>query len=155
VELIFHSQNGDHPFILELADTPAEQERGLMFRRSLGPNEGMLFSLSPTQEISFWMKNTLIPLDMIFVGRDSTIVKIATAKPLDETSIPSGEPVNMVIEIRGGRAAELGIRPGDSVSPPPLCCKPMVNERSPAPAGVNHGGPPMNSPPPLPTERGR
>jgi len=95
-----------------------------MFRRSLPPNEGMLFPFAPPQRVSFWMRNTLIPLDMIFVRRDGTIARIATAKPLDETSVPSGEPISMVIEIRGGRAAELGIRAGDRVNPPPPCCKP-------------------------------
>jgi len=95
-----------------------------MFRRSLPPNEGMLFPFAPPQRVSFWMRNTLIPLDMIFVRRDGTIARIATAKPLDETSVPSGEPISMVIEIRGGRAAELGIRAGDRVNPPTPCCKP-------------------------------
>ena len=95
-----------------------------MFRRSLAPNEGMLFSYAPPQPVAFWMKNTLIPLDMIFVRQEGTIARIATARPLDETTVPSGEPVSMVVEIRGGRAAELGIKEGDRVSPPPLCCKP-------------------------------
>jgi uncharacterized protein len=122
--MIIHSASGDHAFVLELAGTPAEQERGLMFRRSLGPNEGMLFPYSPPQPVGFWMKNTMIPLDMIFVRQDGTIARIATAKPLDETTVSSGEPVSMVIEIGGGRAAELGIKEGDTVSPPPLCCKP-------------------------------
>jgi uncharacterized membrane protein (UPF0127 family) len=69
------------------------------------------------------MKNTLIPLDMIFVRQDGTIARIATARPLDETPVPSGEPITMVLEIRGGRAGELGIKEGDRVSPPPMCCK--------------------------------
>jgi hypothetical protein len=124
VDMIIHSSNGDHAFVLEMAGTPEQQERGLMFRRSLAPNEGMLFPYAPPQNVSFWMKNTLIPLDMIFVRPDGKIGRIATAKPLDETPVPSGGPITMVIEIRGGRAAELGIREGDSVSPPPLCCKP-------------------------------
>jgi uncharacterized membrane protein (UPF0127 family) len=70
------------------------------------------------------MKDTLIPLDIIFVRPDGTIARITNAKPLDETSLPSGEPVSMVLEIAGGRAAELGIREGDPVGPAPLCCKP-------------------------------
>jgi uncharacterized membrane protein (UPF0127 family) len=123
VELIIHSANGDHRFLLDMAETPAQQERGLMYRRSLGPNEGMLFPYSPPRQVAFWMKNTFIPLDLIFVRPDGKIARITTARPLDETPLPSGEPVAMVIEINGGRAAELGIRPGDSVSPPPLCCK--------------------------------
>lgn len=87
-----------------------------MFRRSLEPNGGMLFPYAPTQVVGFWMKNTLIPLDMIFVREDGTIARIVTAKPLDETTISSGEPVAEVIEIRGGRAAELGIKEGDVAS---------------------------------------
>jgi uncharacterized membrane protein (UPF0127 family) len=121
--IIIHSATGDHTFIVEKAGTPVEQERGLMFRRSLGANQGMIFPYGPPQQVSFWMKNTLIPLDMIFVRPDYTIARIATAKPLDESPVPSGEPVIMVIEIPGGRAAELGIRAGDSVVPPPPCCK--------------------------------
>jgi uncharacterized protein len=117
--IVIHSANGDHAFDVQDAATPAEQERGLMFRRSLRPNEGMIFPYNPPQRVSFWMKNTLIPLDMIFVRPDYTIARIATAKPLDETGVPSGEPIVMVIEIAGGRAAELGIRPGDSVRAPP------------------------------------
>jgi uncharacterized membrane protein (UPF0127 family) len=122
--MIIHSASGDHAFVLELAGSPAEQERGLMFRRSLGPNEGMLFPYSPPQPVAFWMRNTMIPLDMIFVRQDGTIARIATAKPLDETPIQSGESVSMVVEIRGGRAAELGIHVGDKVNAPPPCCKP-------------------------------
>jgi len=84
-----------------------------MFIRSLGPDQGMIFPYSPPQNVAFWMKNTLIPLDMLFIRADGTIARIVTAKPLDETSIPSGEPVVAVLEIRGGRAGELGIREGD------------------------------------------
>ena len=84
-----------------------------MFYRSLAPNEGMIFPYDPPQDISFWMKNTLIPLDMLFIRGDGTIARIVTAKPLDETPIPAGEPVAAVLELRGGRAAELGIREGD------------------------------------------
>jgi uncharacterized membrane protein (UPF0127 family) len=124
VDMVIHSANGDHQFVLEMAGTPEQQERGLMFRHSLAPNAGMLFPYSPPQPVGFWMKNTLIPLDMIFVRPDGKIARIATAKPLDLTTVQSGEPISMVIEIAGGRAAELGIKEGDSVSPPPLCCKP-------------------------------
>ena len=118
-----HSANGKHHFTVELAQTPEQQERGLMFRRSLAPDRGMLFPYAPPQEVAFWMRNTLIPLDVIFVRANGTIARITTAKPLDETPVPSGEPVAMVLEIRGGRAAELGIREGDAVAPDPPCCK--------------------------------
>jgi hypothetical protein len=123
-DIIIRSANGEHAFTVEIAATPEEQERGLMFRRELGPNRGMIFPYAPPQVVGFWMRNTLIPLDMIFVRADGTIARIATAKPLDETVVSSGEPVVMVLEIRGGRAAELGIKEGDSVGPRPPCCKP-------------------------------
>ena len=110
--------------VLTGAATPEEQERGLMFRRSLRPDEGMIFPYAPPQEVGFWMRNTLIPLDIIYIRPDSTIARIVNAKPLDETSLPSGEPVSLVLEIAGGRAAELGIREGDVAAPRPPCCKP-------------------------------
>ncbi|HUP67014.1 MAG TPA: DUF192 domain-containing protein [Sphingomicrobium sp.] len=121
--LVIRSANGEHRFTVEVASTPEQQERGLMFRRSMAPDRGMIFPYAPPQVVGFWMRNTLIPLDMIFVRADGTIARIATAKPLDETSVSSGEPVTMVLEIRGGRAAELGIKEGDAVAPEPPCCK--------------------------------
>ena len=90
----------------------------MMYRRSVAPDRGMIFPYDPPQNVAFWMQNTLIPLDMIFIRADGRIARIATAKPLDLTSVPSGEPVAAVLEIRGGRAAQLGIRPGDRVQWP-------------------------------------
>ena len=89
-----------------------------MFRKSLAGDRGMIFPYDPPQDVSFWMENTLIPLDIIFVRSDGTIVRITKAKALDETPLPAGEPVAAVIEIRGGRAAELGIKEGDVASWP-------------------------------------
>ena len=89
-----------------------------MFVKSLQPDAGMIFPYDPPQEVAFWMKNTLIPLDMLFIRADGTIARIVTAKPLDETAIPGGEPIAAVLEIRGGRAAELGVKEGDTVSWP-------------------------------------
>ena len=86
-----------------------------MFYRSLGADQGMIFPYDPPQNVAFWMKNTLIPLDMVFIRADGTIARIVTAKPLDLSSVPAGEPVAAVLEIRGGRASELGIREGDKV----------------------------------------
>jgi len=116
VPLTVRSATGEHRFTVQVAATPEQQERGLMFVRSLGPDEGMIFPYSPAQDVAFWMRNTLIPLDMVFIRADGSIARIVTAKALDETPIPSGEPVAAVLEIRGGRAAELGIREGDVVS---------------------------------------
>jgi len=115
VPLTIHSANGEHRFTVQVAASFDEQEKGLMFRRSLPANDGMVFPYDPPQEVSFWMKNTLIPLDMIFIRPDGRIARITTARALDLTPVPSGEPISAVLEIRGGRAAELGIRAGDAV----------------------------------------
>lgn len=110
------SSGRTHRFVVEVARTPDEQAQGLMYRRSLGPNEGMIFPFPSPRPASFWMRDTLIPLDMIFVREDGTIARIAAnTVPLSEETVSSGEPVAAVLEIRGGRAAELGIRAGDRV----------------------------------------
>lgn len=116
VPLTIHSANGVHHFTVDLAATPEQQETGLMFVRNLGPDRGMIFPYDPPQEVAFWMHNTLIPLDMVFIRADGTIARIANAKALDDTPVPSGEPVAAVLEIAGGRAAQLGIAPGDKVN---------------------------------------
>jgi uncharacterized membrane protein (UPF0127 family) len=105
-----------HPFRVEIADTDATREEGLMFRKSLAPDAGMLFDFKTSQDVAFWMKNTLIPLDMLFIDQNGVVVSIKSeATPLSETPIPSGAPVLGVLEIRGGRAAELGVHVGDKV----------------------------------------
>jgi hypothetical protein len=116
--LTIHSGSAKHRFIVEVAKTFEEQQKGLMFRRSLAPDRGMIFPYRPAQNVAFWMKNTLIPLDIIFIRDDGHIARITTAKPLDETPLPSGEPVVAVLEIAGGRAAELHAKPGDKVDWP-------------------------------------
>ena len=116
--LTIDTNNGVHPFDVELAETFDQQQTGMMFRHSVPANTGMLFPYDPPQDVTFWMKNTLVPLDMIFIRANGTIARIATAKPLDLTGVPSGEPVVAVLEIRGGRAAELGIAAGDKVNWP-------------------------------------
>lgn len=105
-------------FTVQIAASIEQQEQGLMFYRSLGADQGMIFPYDPPRNVAFWMKNTLIPLDMIFIRANGTIARIATAKPLDLETVPAGEPVAAVLEIRGGRAAELGIREGDIVDWP-------------------------------------
>jgi uncharacterized protein len=113
VPLTIHSANGSHRFTVEIAQTPEQQETGMMFRRSVPKNHGMIFPYEPSQEVAFWMKNTLVPLDMLFIRSDGTIVRIVTAKPLSLDPVPSGEPIAAVLELRGGRSAELGISEGD------------------------------------------
>ena len=116
--LTIRSANGVHRFKVQVAATGDEQEQGLMFYRSLPANEGMIFPYDPPRDVAFWMKNTLIPLDMVFIRADGTIARIVTAKALDETPISPHERVAAVLEIRGGRAAELGIHEGDKVDWP-------------------------------------
>ena len=115
VPLTITSANGVHRFTVDVAATGEQQETGLMFVRHLAPDRGMIFPYDPPQPVAFWMHNTLIPLDMVFIRADGTIARIATAKPLDDTPVPSGEPIAAVLEIAGGRAAQLGIVPGDKV----------------------------------------
>ena len=85
------------------------------FFAKLHANRGMIFPLGQPRFASFWMHNTLIPLDIVFIRSDGTIARIATARPLDDTPVPSGEPVAAVLESAGGRAAQLGMSPGDRV----------------------------------------
>jgi uncharacterized membrane protein (UPF0127 family) len=118
VPLTIRSADGEHRFTVEVAATMAQQERGMMFRRSVPPDTGMIFPYDPPAAVTFWMKDTLVPLDIIFIRADGTIARISTAVPLSHDLVPSGEPIAVVLEIRGGRAAELGIREGDMVNWP-------------------------------------
>lgn len=115
MQIRIRSAGAVHRFTVEVARSPEEQRIGMMFRTSVPKDRGMLFPYDPPQPVAFWMRNTLIPLDMVFIRADGTIARIATATPLSDTPVPSGEPVAAVLEIRGGLAAELGIRPGDRV----------------------------------------
>ena len=106
-----------HAFRVEIARTDREQAMGLMFRKTMGADEGMIFPMDPPRPAAFWMRNTVIPLDIIFIGPDRRVLNIAAnAVPHDETPLPSAGPVSAVLELNGGRAAQLGIGPGDLVS---------------------------------------
>jgi uncharacterized membrane protein (UPF0127 family) len=106
-------------FEVELALNDAERARGLMFRDKLGPYDGMLFDFYQEAPVSFWMKNTLIPLDMVFIAGDGTIRHIhANAVPHSTDTVPSEFPVRAVLEINGGSAKLLGIKAGDKVKHP-------------------------------------
>ena len=113
--LTITSASGVHGFGVDVAATPEQQEMGLMFVKTLAPDRGMIFPYDPPQAVAFWMKNTLIPLDIIFIGADGRIARITNAKALDLTPLPSGVPVSGVLEIAAGRAAQLGIHEGDLV----------------------------------------
>lgn len=113
------NEAGSHEFQVEVAKTDREKEKGLMFRESVAPDAGMLFIYDEPQHVSMWMKNTLIPLDMLFIDREHKVVRIArNTTPRSLASIHSGQIVWAVLELRGGRAAELGIREGSRVTYP-------------------------------------
>jgi uncharacterized protein len=113
------TNNGVHSFSVEVMANDADRAKGLMFRRELPDGQGMLFDFDRDQDIAMWMKNTYIPLDMIFIRGDGTIRRIAeNTTPLSETTIPSGGPVRGVLEVIGGTARKFGIKPGDRVAHP-------------------------------------
>ena len=115
-KLVLHSSTGDHSFNVEVVDTPESRAKGLMFVQELADDAGMLFDFKEEREVSFWMRNTFIPLDMIFVGSDGVVKTIhVNARPHDVTSIPSEVPVQFVLEIPGGRSVEIGLEPGDTM----------------------------------------
>ena len=108
-----------HRFTVEVARSEAQQAQGLMNRQTLAPDRGMIFPYDPPVSASFWMKNTLIPLDIIFIRSDGTIARIeANTVPLSLDPVPAGEPVAAVLELAGGRSAELGITAGAKVAWP-------------------------------------
>ncbi|HLI11926.1 MAG TPA: DUF192 domain-containing protein [Alphaproteobacteria bacterium] len=108
-----------HHFTVEVANTPEARERGLMYRKSLAADAGMLFDFREPTPIAMWMKNTLIPLDMLFIDDHGRIVRVVErAVPLSLTPIPSGQPVLAVLEVASGTAARLGIKPGDRIESP-------------------------------------
>lgn len=117
VALSIRTSDATHAFIVEVAESGAEQAQGLMFRTRLAPDKGMIFPFPEDRVASFWMKNTVIPLDIIFIRRDGTIESIAANTiPYSLAPVRSNEPIATVLEIAAGRAAELGIGPGDSVT---------------------------------------
>lgn len=111
---VLHTAKGDFSFEVEIADDDPERAKGLMFRQSLAADAGMLFDFQTEQQASFWMQNTFIPLDLIFISADGTVQTIhVNARPHDTTTIPSVVPVRFVLEIAGGRSVEIGLLPGD------------------------------------------
>jgi len=115
-DLVIATAKGEQHFTVELANTDESRARGLMFRAGMAPDAGMLFDFGQEQLTSFWMKNTLIPLDMLFIRADGTILNIhQRAIPHDETGINSDGPVQAVLELNGGTVSRLGIKPGDKV----------------------------------------
>lgn len=117
IPLTVTSGNRKHAFRVEVAASGPEQSRGLMFRTELPPNEGMIFPYKSPQILGFWMKNTPLPLDIIFIDEDGRIINIAAeTTPYSLDSVYSTGPAMAVLELAGGRAAQLGIKPGDKVA---------------------------------------
>jgi uncharacterized membrane protein (UPF0127 family) len=113
------SGSARHAFEVEVMREDADRAQGLMYRRSLAADRGMLFDFVRVEPVSMWMKNTYISLDMVFIRPDGTIARIAAdTEPLSTRTISSGEPVNGVLEVAAGTAARLGIKPGDRVEHP-------------------------------------
>jgi hypothetical protein len=111
------SSSGVHAFSVEMATNDAERSRGLMFRKTLPEGQGMLFDFDHDQPVAFWMHNTFISLDMIFIRGDGRILRIAeNAEPQSDKLIPSGAPVRAVLEVIAGTAHKLGIAAGDHVT---------------------------------------
>jgi uncharacterized membrane protein (UPF0127 family) len=110
------TDKGAQTFQVEVADSAREREYGLMCRRAMAPDRGMLFVFREERPLSFWMRNTLIPLDIIYIGEDGRVVSISrNARPLSDAPLPSAGPARYVLELAGGRAAQIGLLPGDRV----------------------------------------
>lgn len=118
-EAVIETAEGKYAFQVEIADNPEARSMGLMFRRALGDRDGMLFFYPQEQFISMWMRNTYIPLDMIFIRSNGEIYRIEeNTQPFSEEIIASGERVLAVLEVKGGTAASLKLKPGDRVKHP-------------------------------------
>lgn len=114
--LTIATQGGARRFAVEVMRDDAGRSRGLMFRRHMAPDHGMLFDFERTEPVTMWMKNTYLPLDMVFIRADGTVARVAAdTEPLSTAIIPSNEPVLAVLELNAGTAARLGIKPGDRV----------------------------------------
>ncbi|RPF71074.1 DUF192 domain-containing protein [Aurantiacibacter spongiae] len=115
VPVTITANDEDHTIAAEVAATREAQSRGLMFRTELGPDEGMLFLYDQPRILSFWMRNTVLPLDLIFIDATRRVINIGHGEPYNETSITSNRPGIAVLELNAGRAAELGLEPGDTI----------------------------------------
>ncbi len=122
--LVFKTATGDHSFNIEVMVTNEERALGLMFRRSLPENDGMLFLYDPPQPAMMWMKNTIIPLDMVFISSDARVHRIEqNAEPFSTTLIPSDGDIVGVLELNAGEASKIGLKRGDKVIYPGLAKK--------------------------------
>jgi len=123
--LVLKTESGEHSYTVEVAKTNRERAKGLMFRRSLPDTSGMIFLYDPPQPVGMWMRNTYIPLDMIFIAADGTVRRVAAnTEPFSTDIIVSGGPVAAVLELNAGQAEKIGVKPGDLVVFPGLGTSP-------------------------------
>jgi uncharacterized protein len=121
VTLVLHTDTGPHSFNIEIAKTPSEKILGLMYRRSLPADAGMLFLYDRPQQVTFWMRNTYIPLDMVFIGADRRVQRIEShTEPFSLAAISSDGDVVSVLELNAGTADAIGLKVGDKVDYPVL-----------------------------------
>ncbi|TGP26431.1 MULTISPECIES: DUF192 domain-containing protein [unclassified Mesorhizobium] len=118
--LVAVTGSGKHSFSIEIADTSDEREAGLMFRKDMADDHGMLFVFETPGEVNFWMKNTPMPLDLVFVGQDGRIKAIKRGEPESEAIISPGQPVSFVLELKAGTAAREGLADGDVLRHPAI-----------------------------------
>ncbi len=116
IPLVLAAGGDAHKYTVEMARTTTEQARGLMLRKTMPRDHGMIFPLAVPREAAFWMEGTYLPLDIVFIGPDKTVRRIAAnAVPFSRAEIPSGGPVVAILELNAGEAARIGLRPGDKV----------------------------------------
>jgi uncharacterized membrane protein (UPF0127 family) len=118
--LVAETAAGKHSFTIEVADDMHERSRGLMYRETMADDHGMLFVFDQTQPVGFWMKDTPLPLDLVFIGADGRIRDILPGTPYSEATISPGEPVRFVLELKQGTAQRLGIAAGDFIRHPEI-----------------------------------
>ncbi|PZO80496.1 MAG: hypothetical protein DI629_07075 [Mesorhizobium amorphae] len=122
--LVAETDGGERSFSIEIADEPAERSAGLMYRQTMADDHGMLFVMDGEEQVGFWMQNTPMPLDLLFIAGDGTIRRIMQGEPLSEAVITPGEPVRFVLELKAGTAKRLGIEAGDRVRHPAIATPP-------------------------------
>lgn len=118
--LVAITDGGEKSFSIEIADSSSERSAGLMFRRTMDDTHGMLFVFEQSRQVGFWMKNTPMPLDLLFIGADGKVKAVLPGEPFSEAPISPGEPVRFVLEVKRGIAARNGIEDGDRLSHPAI-----------------------------------
>lgn len=113
--LTVRTSRGLHRYTVEIAATPEQQQIGLMYRRSMPRDHGMIFPMSPPRPASFWMRNTWLPLDLVFIAPGGRVLNVGSGMPLSEAMIESAGPVEAVLELNAGESARIGLKPGDRV----------------------------------------